>query len=276
LNLSGCLSEGELTAAIPVRAYLDLDPAFTQLWHHAESHDAGLEGHTHFVTVGWGIGEPDSPIPTSGISWHHLLPPVVLSRWTPDRPVAHDAMTTVGNWRSYGAVLYNGVHYGQRVHSFRQFFSLPGRTPVPLAPALAIHPSETADLAALRDHGWLVLDPRPISSSPAAYREFVRTSRGELSIAKSGYVESRSGWFSDRSACYLASGRPVVAQDTGFGRRLPTGRGLLSFTTTEEAAAALDRINAEYALHARAARRIAAAELDSAVVLGGLLDHLGA
>jgi hypothetical protein len=275
INLSGCLRDRELTSTIPVRAYVDLDPAFTQLWYQVEGHDLGFEGHTHFVTVGSGIGERDCSIPTGGIRWYHSLPPIVLSHWTPDGPIVHDAMTTVANWRSYGAVVHDGVQYGQRAHSFREFFSLPARTPVPLRPALAIDPAETDDLSALRDHGWLVIDPRAVSASPAAYHNFVRTSRGELSIAKSGYVHSRSGWFSDRSACYLASGRPVVAQDTGFGRRLPTGSGLLSFTTTEEAVHALERVHADYTLHSRAARRIAADELDSAVVLGALLDHLG-
>lgn len=276
INLSGCLRDRELTDTIPVRAYLDLDPAFTQLWHQVEGHDLGFEGHTHFATVGWGIGEPDCPVPTGGIGWYHSLPPVVLSHWTPAGPIARDAMTTVANWRSYGSLVHSGIQYGQRAHSFRDFFSLPARTSVPLRPALAIDPAETDDISALREHGWIVMDPRPVSASPAAYRNFVRTSRGEFSIAKSGYVQSRSGWFSDRSACYLASGRPVVAQDTGFGRRLPTGWGLLSFTTPEEAALALERVGADYALHARAARRIAADELDSAVVLGALLEHLGA
>jgi hypothetical protein len=275
VNLSGCLREPELVAAIPVRIYVDLDPAFTQVWHGVDGHDLGLDGHTHFATVGSGIGTPACPVPTGGIGWYHTLPPVVLSRWTPAAGITRPAMTTVANWRSYGSTVFDGVSYGQRAHSFRAFLDLPRATHVALRPALAIDPGEVEDLAALARGGWSLVDPAAVAGSPEAYRDFVRSSRGELSIAKSGYVASRSGWFSDRSACYLASGRPVVAQDTGFGRRLPTGEGLLAFSTTAEAVDALERVDADYARHSAAARRIATDELDSAAVLGDLLHHAG-
>lgn len=276
VNLSGCLADPGITAAIPVRIYVDLDPAFTQIWDGVDGHDLGLEGHTHFATVGWGIGTPDCPVPTGGRDWHHTLPPVVLSHWTPGAEITRHAMTTVANWRSYGSVAWDGTCYGQRAHSFRGFFDLPGATAVALAPALAIDPGETDDLAALARGGWVLTDPATVAGTPEAYRDFVRASRGELSIAKSGYVSSRSGWVSDRSACYLASGRPVVAQDTGFGQRLPTGRGLLTFSTPAEAVEALERVDRDYAPHAAAARRIAVDEFDSAVVLGDLLRYADA
>jgi hypothetical protein len=275
VNLSGCLRDAELTDRIPVRIYVDLDPAFTQVWHAIDGHDLGFAGHTHFATVGWGIGTPSCPVPTCGLTWHHTLPPVVLSRWTPGAEITRPAMTTVANWRSYGSAVLDGVHYGQRAHSFREFVDLPHATHVALAPALAIDPGEVDDLAALDKGGWQLVDPAAVARTPHDYRDFVRASRGELSIAKSGYVASRSGWFSDRSACYLASGRPVVALDTGFGRRLPTGTGLLSFSTPAEAVDALERVDADYARHAAAARRIAVDEFDSAVVLGDLLRHAG-
>jgi hypothetical protein len=275
VNVSGCVRDDALTDPIPVRIYLDLDPAFTQVWHGIDGHDLGLGGHTHFATVGCGIGTPECPVPTGGIHWHHTLPPVVLSHWTPGAEITRPAMTTVANWRSYGSTECDGVAYGQRAHSFRAFFELPHATPVALAPALAIDPGEVDDLAALARGGWTLVDPAVVAGTPDAYREFVRASRGELSIAKSGYVASRSGWFSDRSACYLASGRPVVAQDTGFGRRLPTGVGLLTFSTPAEAIEALERVDADYARHAAAARRVAADELDSATVLADLLRYAG-
>jgi hypothetical protein len=275
VNLSGCLHEPQLTDAIPVRIYVDLDPGFTQVWHAVDGHDVGLEGHTHFATVGSAIGTPSCRVPTGGINWHHTLPPVVLSHWTPGAEITRPAMTTVANWRSYGSTECDGVAYGQRAHSFRSFFDLPRATSVALAPALAIDSRECADLTALARGGWSLVDPAVVAGTPTSYRDFVRTSRGELSIAKSGYVASRCGWFSDRSACYLASGRPVVAQDTGFGRRLPTGDGLLTFTTPAEAVVALERVDADYDRHAAAARRIATDELDSAVVLGELLNHAG-
>ena len=274
VNLSGALRAPELTGRIPVRVYVDLDPAFTQVWQ-ADGHDLGLGDHTHFATVGCGIATPGCPVPTGGLRWHHTLPPVVLSHWTTGAAITRSAMTTVANWRSYGSVTFGGVTYGQRAHSFRAFFDLPRATHVALAPALAIDPAETGDLAALARGGWELIDPATAAGTPEGYRDFVRSSRGELSIAKSGYVLSGSGWFSDRSACYLASGRPVVAQDTGFGRRLATGEGLLAFATPAEAVDALARVDADYARHAAAARRIAADELDSAIVLGALLAHAG-
>jgi hypothetical protein len=275
VNLSGCLRDPELTARIPVRIYVDLDPAFTQVWHAVDGHDLGLDGHTHFATVGSGIDTSECPVPSGGIRWQHTVPPVVLSRWTAGAEITRPAMTTVANWRSYGSTEFDGVAYGQRAHSFRAFFDLPRAAPVALAPALAIDPGETDDLAALARGGWDLVDPAAVAGTPGAYREFVRSSAGELAIAKSGYVASRSGWFSDRSACYLASGRPVVAQDTGFGRRLPTGEGLLAFSTPAEAVDALEQVGAEYARHAAAARRIAADELDSSRVLEHLLACAG-
>jgi hypothetical protein len=276
INLSGCLGAPELTAAIPIRVYVDLDPVFTQIWDAVDGHDLGVAGHTHFATVGCGIGTPDCPVPTGGRNWHHTLPPVVLSHWTTGAEITRHAMTTVAHWRSYGSVEWEGTSYGQRAHSFREFFDLPGATHVALTPALAIDSGETDDLAALARSGWTLVDPETVAGTPDDYRDFVRSSWGELSIAKSGYVSSRSGWFSDRSACYLASGRPVVAQDTGIGRRLPTGEGLLTFSTSAEAVEALEQVDRDYARHAAAARRLAVDELDSDVVLGNLLRFAGA
>ncbi|CAA9454864.1 MAG: hypothetical protein AVDCRST_MAG28-2288 [uncultured Rubrobacteraceae bacterium] len=142
--------------------------------------------------------------------------------------------------------------------------------------ALAIHPDEGEDLKALDDNGWRLIDPARVSSTPGDYQRFVRGSKAEFGIAKSGYVVARCGWFSDRSICYLASGRPVVAQETGFGRFLPTGEGLFAFETSDEALASIEALNRDYARHARAARAIAEDHFDSDKVLGRLLEKLGA
>src|SRR5581483_453878 len=203
---------------IPVRAYLDLDPGFNQVWS-ATGEDAGLDGHTHFVTVGQAIGSPECPVPTCGRSWIGTLPPVVLREWPAATwPPARDAFTTVGHWRSYGPVEYEGIRYGQRVHSFRELMELPRRGSARFEVALGIHPDERRDIEALEAHGWQLIDPMTVAPTPDRYREFVQGSKAEIGIAKGGYVASRCGWFSDRSAAYLASGRPVVAQDTGFPR----------------------------------------------------------
>jgi glycosyltransferase involved in cell wall biosynthesis len=166
--------------------------------------------------------------------------------------------------------------YGQKAHSMRSLFDLPARCGADFELALAIHPGEAPDLRALAEHGWSLTNPAEVAGTPAAYHAFVAASRGEFGVAKSGYVLSRCGWFSDRSACYLACGRPVVAQDTGYGAFLPVGEGLLSFTSVSDAAAAIDRVEGDYERHARAARQLAEEHLDSDVVLTRLIERLGA
>jgi hypothetical protein len=272
LNVSGILSDPRLLERIRVRAYLDLDPAFNQLWQE-QGIDMRFAGHTHFVTVGQAIGTPICPVPTLGLDWIPTVPPVVLDRW----PVAEgpgDAWTTIGNWRGYGSVEQDGVHYGQKAHSMREYVDLPGKVRARFRLALGIHSGETPDLDALERHGWPLADPLEVAGTPDAYQAFIRGSRGELGVAKSGYVLSRCGWFSDRSACYLASGRPVVAQETGWSAFIPAGQGLLAFSDTDSAAAAIESVESRYEEHARAARALAEEHLDSDRVLGRLLDRL--
>ncbi|HKH65126.1 MAG TPA: glycosyltransferase [Solirubrobacterales bacterium] len=274
LNVSGMLTDPELLEAVPVRAYLDLDPFFNQVWQQ-QGADMRFAGHTHFVTVGLEIGAVGCEVPTLGLPWITSLPPVVLEEW----PVAAEdplhPFTTVGHWRSYGPIERDGRRYGMRAHSLRELIDLPGRCGGEFALALGIHPGDGEDIAALERHGWRLLDPAAVAATPDSYREFVRGSQAELGVAKEGYVESRSGWFSDRSACYLAAGRPVVAQETGFSRHLPTGRGLLAFSDIDEAATAGEEVRAHPQAHAEAARQIAEAYLDSDRVLARLLEELG-
>jgi hypothetical protein len=275
LNISGLLDDRELTGHIPIRAYLDLDPAFNQVWAH-QGIDMRFEGHTHFVTIGLAIGESGCPVPTCGRSWIKTLQPIVLEHWPVAQQIEYDGLTTVGNWRGYGSVEHDGVHYGQKAHSLRKFVELPARTSERFMPALAIHPGETKDLAALAANRWQLLDPAEVASTPSKYQQFIQGSKAELGIAKSGYVVSRCGWFSDRSVCYLASGRPVIAQETGFSDYLPTGNGLLPFTSSDDALAAIESLHANYPAHRRAARALAEEFFDSRRVLSRLLDQLGA
>jgi len=277
VNISGSLTDEELLDPIPVRVYLDLDPAFNQLWQ-ASGIDMRFGPHTHFVTVGQAIGTPECTVPTCGHEWIPTVPPVVLEHWPrADRmegPGA-GAFTTVGNWRGYGSVEHQGEHYGQKAHSMRTLMEIPARTDAVLRPALDIHPDETPDLEALERNGWELLDPRTVAHDPDSYREFVAGSLAEFGVAKSGYVLSRCGWFSDRSACYLASGRPVLAQDTGFGRWLPAGEGLLAFSGTDDAVAGIEAVRSDYDRHSAAARRLAEEHLDSDTVLARLLARIG-
>jgi hypothetical protein len=274
INISGMLTDHELIDRIPVRAYLDLDPAFNQWWH-SQGIDMRFSAHNRFITVGQSIGEPDCPVPTCGLYWIRTFQPVVLSRWPVAEQIQHDAFTTIGNWRSYGSVEVNGVFYGQKAHSLRQFIGLPLRTDEKFLLAMSIHPEERSDLEALAENRWQLINPAAVCATPAAYRQFIAGSLAELGVAKSGYVHSRCGWFSDRSVCYLASGRPVLAQETGFNRHLPTGRGLLAFSNAEDAVPAIEDIRGNYASHRRAARELAEEYFDSHEVLGRLLDALG-
>jgi hypothetical protein len=276
VNISGTLIDEELTGEIPCRVYLDLDPAFNQLWHALHGCEMRWRGHTHFVTIGLAIGRSDCPVPTCGLHWITTAQPVVLSSWPVARRIAHDALTTVGHWRSYGSIKHQGVLYGQKAHSLRRFITLPTLTDERFTLALAIHPDERRDLAALAANGWRLLDPAQMTSTPADYQRFIQGSKAEFGIAKSGYVVSRCGWFSDRSLCYLASGRPVLAQETGFSTFIPAGEGLFAFESTEDILAAIDEIRANYAYHARAARAIAEESFDSDKVLSRLLDRVSA
>jgi hypothetical protein len=276
INVSGMLTDETLTALIPLRVYLDLDPAFNQLWHYANGIDMRFSAHNRFVTVGNAIGTEDCTVPTCGIRWTTTFQPVVLNEWPMADKMSYDGLTTIANWRGYGSIEHDGIFYGQKAHSFRELITLPTLNGEKFMPALAIHPEERNDLAALHENGWQILDPAEVADTPLHYREFVQGSKAELGIAKSGYIASRSGWFSDRSVCYLASGRPVIAQDTGFSKFLPTGNGLFAFTSLSDALESIHAMNADYAAHSRAARRLAHEFFDSKNVLTRLLSDVGA
>lgn len=274
LNVMGFLDDPELLGRCSRRAFLDVDPGFPQLWDELGWTDL-LSGHDVHLTVGAGIGGPDCTIPDRGRRWVATLPPVVLDQWRAQsgRP---DRVTTVASWRGpFGPVERGGVRHGLRVHEFRRFLGVAGRTAWPLEIALAIDPWDAADRARLEEGGWHLADPVIVAGDPEAYRTFVQGSAAEFTVAKEMYVRTRSGWFSDRSACYLASGRPVVAQDTGVCL-VPTGEGLLHFTDPDEAVAGLEEVAAHYDRHSRVARALAEAYLDSDRVLSRLLDVAGA
>jgi hypothetical protein len=274
INLAGMLTDPDLTGSIPIRVYLDLDPGFTQLWH-TQGIDMRFAGHSHFATIGQNIGAPDCPVPACGLPWIATRPPVVLAHWPVATRIADDAFTTVGHWRGYGSIVHDGVLYGQKAHSLRQFIAAPTQTSEQFRLALAIHPGEERDLRALARNGWQIRDPATCANTPGRYRAFIQGSKAEFGIAKSGYVAARCGWFSDRSACYLASGRPVIAQEAGFSDFLPTGAGLLAFATQDDLLAGIDTICRDYAHHARAARAIAREYFDARTVLAHLLTRVG-
>ncbi len=233
-----------------------------------------FDGHTHFVTIGLAVGQLDCLVPTCGLSWITTPQPVVLAAWPVADRITHDALTTVGHWRSYGSLEHDGMLYGQKAHSLRRFITLPTVTEEKFLLALAIHPDERQDLAAIAQNGWQLLDPANVAGTPAKYQQFIQGSKAEFGLAKSGYVASRCGWFSDRSLCYLASGRPVSAQETGFSSFVPTGEGLFAFESAEDVLAGIEELKADYARHARAARAIAQEFFNSDAILSRLIDRL--
>lgn len=271
VNVSGNLRAPALLRRFRRRAYVDLDPGFTQIWHARGALD--LAGHDVYFTVGENVGRPGCPIPTSGMRWHATRPPVVLDDW----PVANRGFTrftTVAAWRGpFGPVEHEGRRYGVKLHEFRKVIQLPELSPHRFELALAIHPAEDRDLAELHRHGWKLIDPRTVAENPEAFRDYVRSSGAEFSVAQGIYVDTQSSWFSDRTARYLAAGRPALVQDTGFGEHIPVGEGLLAFRTLDEAAAGVELIASDYERHARAARALAEEHFDSDRVLARLLEE---
>jgi glycosyltransferase involved in cell wall biosynthesis len=272
LNVMGFLDDEDFLAAAPRRAFLDTDPGFGQMWRELGLADI-FAGHDVHITIAENIGKPGCTVPTCGLDWLTTVQPVVLDEWRPNGNAADAPFTSVGAWRGpYAAVEYDGTTYGLRVHEFRRLAPLPGRTGERFAIALDIAAAEAADLALLRENGWRLLDPAEVARDPFAYREFVQASKAEFLVARGMYVRSRSGWFSERSICYLASGKPVLAQDTGLDALYEAGEGLLLYSTLDEAAAGVEEIAANYDRHARAARELAEERFGSDRVLTRLLE----
>jgi hypothetical protein len=275
LDVMGFLEDPELCEATPSLVFLDVDPGFTQIW--ADSGEADLFGrHDRHVTVGANIGSPDCSIPTCGRDWIPIRPPVALSRW-PYSPPESVAFRSIATWRGpYDPIWHRGRKLGLRVHEFRKFAELPRRAAAPFELALDIDAADQEDAMALRGNGWELIDPVAAAGTPSAYQEFIGASGAEVSVAKNIYVDTGSGWFSDRSACFLASGRPVLAQDTGWADDLRGAEGLFAFTTIEEAAEGARLIQEDLVGRGEAARSLAEEAFDARKVLGGLLAELDA
>jgi hypothetical protein len=275
LNVMGFVEDPELLAAARRRVFLDTDPGFGQMWRALGLADV-FAGHDAHVTIGERIGAADCAVPDCGLDWITTPQPVVLDQWPEQAPLGARRLTSVASWRgAYGPIDFEGHSYGLRVHQFRRFADLPRRAGGSFELALEIHPADAADAGLLRAGGWELVSPAAVAATPDGYRRFVQGSGAELMVAKDMYVRARTGWFSDRSAAYLASGRPVVLQDTGFGEHLPCGEGLFAVASPEEAAEAMARVAREPARHAAAARAIAREHLDASVVLPRLLEEVG-
>jgi hypothetical protein len=251
------------------RIFIDGDPGFTQfsLANGAGELAATLARCEHLFTIGQRVGTSDCPIPTAGREWEKTVFPVVLSRWHAVEDDEPGHFTSILQWQSYKDVVYNGVKYGNKASEFPKFVDLPRSTKQSFLLALTGgRPQE------LVNYGWNVTAGWIASRTPRTYQDFIRSSRAEFGVAKHGYVQSRGGWFGDRSICYLASGKPVLVQDTGQADWLPTGEGLLTFRDRSEALNGIDKINADYDRHCRGARALAEEYFASDAVLSNLLD----
>jgi hypothetical protein len=258
-----------LVEKIRPRILIEQDPGYTHLWAVGGNPADVFGEHDLYYTVGGNVGSPRCSLPTHGIRWRPIWNPVLLDWWSPTGPVTRGQFTTVADWRSYGYLEFEGQLLGPKAEEFRKFIDLPRLAGQALEIALNID-QEDPDLTHLQSHGWRVESPELVAT-PAQYKEYVAGSVGEFSCAKGGYVGTRCGWFSDRSACYLAAGRPVVLQSTGFEDLLPTGKGLFAVATAAQAVEVIHAIRRDYATHSAAARGVAQDHFGSDNILAGLL-----
>jgi hypothetical protein len=297
VNVSGTLEHPEDYRQVPRMIYIDSDPVFTQVKLNAPETAETFRRRVDVHDVHFSFGEAFSErVPSTGHRWQPTRQPVVLTEWKQIVPPARDALTTVMSWTSYKPLRYRGETYAQKDVELTRILELPKlvkdtELEIALAPTHHVdwevaRPASSPDLAESFDDeaevgpadlltraGWRVVDAGKVCSDLDSYRGYIQTSKGELGVAKHGYVIGKPGWFSCRSACYLAAGRPVIAQDTGFGAALPVGDGLLSFETLDDAAAAVAELEHNYEAHARAARELAEEYFDSYAVLTGLLER---
>jgi len=285
VNVSCSTFLREEYSRIAVRVLIDTDPMFTQIQYATQSGftvgETGIRGlvagHTHHFTFGERVGTPSCRIPETGVRWNATRQPICLAHW-PTTSIPHDngGFTTVMNWTAGPPLIYDGESWGQKDLEFLRIMDLPGRTTARLAAVVGQTTGEPFPVEAATRAGWRVLNPDTSAGDWLAYRQFIQGSLGEFSVAKETYVKGYTGWFSCRSACYLASARPVVAQDTGWSQHIPSGSGLIGFTTLDEAAAALEEILGDPEGHARSARAIAEEFFDARVVLNNLLAEVTA
>jgi hypothetical protein len=257
-------------------ALVDIDPGLTQIW--ISTGQLRVPRHDVYFTIGETVGTPGARFPDCGLEWRHIRPPVCLARW----PYVHDSrcetFTTVAGWWSgkWLKLIENGeevCHDNNKRVAFLEYVQLPTKTNQPLELALHLAAGDGADRQLLEQYGWRVRHAREVASDPERYQAYIQASRGEWSCAKPFFVKLQNAWVSDRTTCYLASGKPAVVQHTGPSGYLPNGTGLFRFTTLEEAAAAFDAINSDYERHCRAAREIAAAYFDAERVVTGILSE---
>lgn len=253
-------------------ALIDIDPGLLQVW--AGTGQLTLGHYDQYFSIGETVGTPAACFPDCGVSWHYTPPPVSLEAW-PALPTLHNGRyTTISNWYAREWLTYGEHSFSndKRV-SFLDYVELPAHTSAPLELALSIGPGDAEECRMLEQHGWNVRDAQEVAGTPGTYRSYIQQSRGEFSCAKPSCMHLQNAWISDRTLCYLASGKPAIVQDTGPSRFLPRDEGLLRFASLEEAACALTRVEREYERHCRAARALAEEHFDARIVAASVLER---
>jgi hypothetical protein len=274
-NISGHFQNRDVFASVPQRIYVDLDPAFTQIWAEVYHSDMHFDAHDIFMSIGRNLGGKNCRAPVAGRKWLPIGVPVMLEHFTnPALETPGATWTTFTHWYGYPPVEYEGQWYGNKSEEFAKLAGLPRRTKEKLEIATDLHPEDPAT-GEFTQNGWSLVDARPLNSPWQRYRDYAAQSRGEFCVAKNGYVRSRCGWFSDRSAMYLALGRPVILQDTGWTDFYPHGEGLLPFHDEESALAALEKVGRDPIRHALAAREIAEKYCSAPIVVNRFLETIG-
>lgn len=255
-----------------LRVLVDGEPGFTQMkMEKTLALDESLHEYDYYYTVGKNIGTSECTIPTAGKTWHHLYHPVVSELYTPILPEENAPFTTVMNWQSYEPLEYQGKIYGHKDIEFEKYITLPKKGNHLLEIAVA---GKNIPRKRLKNMGWILKNAHQVTLTFDSFTDYIFASRGEFTVCKNGFIDTNSGWFSDRSAVYLACGRPVVMEDTGFSKHLPSGKGLYAVRTVEEAAQALQEITNDYMSNSEAARQIAVKNLDASKVLKTFLIDL--
>ena len=276
VNVSGCGWLRPEYLAIPKKIFIDSDPMFTQigLAQGVSEVIQRIGAHDFHFTFAEHINAPDCRVPQGGLHWIPTRQPIVLDWFPVSTTPPRDVLTTVMNWVSYKPSEYAGETWGQKDSEFIKFLDLPSHTPQKFEIAMGRGQGQQRPTELIRQHGWEIIEPDEALPDPWTYRDYLSNSRGEWSVAKEGYRKSRSGWFSCRSACYLALGRPCVLQDTGWSAHYPTGTGLFAFETSAEACAGIAALNADYARQSAGARALAEKIFDARHVLGEMLERI--
>ncbi len=270
LNLSCSNTLRSWLYDVPVRILIDTDPVFTQIRNLADPLRLSFtKQHTTFFTFGENFKQEGCMIPDDGIAWKPTRQPVVMNAWPVSKGNEQGAFTTIMKWESYPGKDHNGRYYGMKAESFNDYMEIPQKTKSVMEVAVS---DTAAPKQKLTENNWHLSYPQKISSDPWKYQEYIQQSKAEFSIAKHGYVEARTGWFSERSTAYLASGRPVIVQDTGFSDWLKTDFGLIPFNDKNEALLAIEEINKNYVKHCRTARDLAETYFASDKVLTSLIE----